>query len=301
MSNDAYIFIVIPVHNRRALTRGCLESLRKQTVKNFKVIVVDDGSTDGTSDMIRGEFPEITLLHGDGHLWWTRATNLAVKYALEHGAKFIMTLNNDTRALEDYVEKMIFWVERRPRSLLGALALDATSGRAIFGGEIINWGTGGSKFLLDTLEPSEWKGLHEVTHFPGRGLLIPAEVFSQIGLFDEKHFPHYAADYDFTHRARKAGFRVFCNYDARILIYPDESGNAEIRKTMTIANYKKHLFDIKGGANLKVFTIYSLKNCPAWCLPWFLFRGYVQRLFGYWIDFLVEKMRGLTHKPDQTI
>jgi GT2 family glycosyltransferase len=73
------IFIVIPVHNRRDFTRECLLSLRKQTYKNFKVIIVDDGSMDGTGDMIEKDFPEVIPLKGDGELWWTGATNMGVE------------------------------------------------------------------------------------------------------------------------------------------------------------------------------------------------------------------------------
>ncbi len=70
--------------------------------------------------------------------------------------------------------------------------------------------------LLDKLPKDQQKGLHKVTHFPGRGLWIPRKVFDVLGLFDEKKFPHYYADYDFTHSAVRAGFEIYCNYDARL-------------------------------------------------------------------------------------
>ena len=60
------IHIVIPVYNRRDITRNCLLSLREQTHTDFQVVVIDDGSTDGTSEMIQKEFPEVVLLMGDG-------------------------------------------------------------------------------------------------------------------------------------------------------------------------------------------------------------------------------------------
>ena len=69
------VYIVIPCFNRKKLTRGCLQALENQTYKDFKVIVVDDGSTDGTANMITREFPETILLFGDGNLFWTGATN----------------------------------------------------------------------------------------------------------------------------------------------------------------------------------------------------------------------------------
>ena len=125
--------------------------------------------------------------------------------------------------------------------------------------------------------------MHEVTHFPGRGFLIPTEVFRKIGFYDDKHFPHYAADYDFTHRAIKAGFKVYCNYDAKLFIYPDASGDRQNRAKKKLTNYFKHLFGIKGGGNLKIFSFYTLRNAPCYYIPTYLIRGYLQRIFGYWI------------------
>ena len=104
------LYIIIPVFNRKKFTEECLLSLRKQTNTNFKVIIVDDGSTDGTSEMIEKDFPEVILLKTKGDLFWTAATNLGIQHALDQQAKFIMTLNNDTLATEDFIEKMYFFI-----------------------------------------------------------------------------------------------------------------------------------------------------------------------------------------------
>src|SRR3972149_9777335 len=135
------LYIVIPVHNRKDFTHSCLLSLYRQTLTNFKIIVIDDGSTDGTSEMIQKEFPEVILLHGDGNLWFTAATNLGVRYALEHDADYIMTLNDDTIATYSFIEKMLFWAEREPKALLGAFALDTETKKPVYGGSHINWKT----------------------------------------------------------------------------------------------------------------------------------------------------------------
>ena len=277
------IFIVIPVYNRINFTKKCLNSIKQQTYQNYRVVVIDDGSTDGTAALLAEEFPEVHVIQGNGKLWWTAATNLGVLYALEKQADYILTLNNDTIVPDDFLDKMMDWAVKTPNSLLGAFAWDADTQQPVYGGEIINWKWANSKQLLDILPKDQWQGLHEVTHFPGRGLLIPAEVFHRIGLFDQKHFPHYAADYDFTHRAIRAGFKVYCNYDAKLLIYPDASGNAENRKKKSLRNYYNHLFGIKGGGNIKIFSIYTIKNCPWYFLPFFLIYGYIRRIFGYWL------------------
>jgi GT2 family glycosyltransferase len=291
------IFIVIPVHNRKALTRNCLVSLQNQSYKDFKIVIIDDGSTDGTYEMLRAEFPESIVFISDGHLWWTKATNIGVRYALEKGAASILTLNDDTVATPNFLETMNYWAEKQPEALLGAFALNAETERPYYGGEIINWKTAGTTMLLDVLKPEEYHGLHAVSHYPGRGLLIPSSVFKTIGFYDEKHFPQAVADDDLVHRAVRAGYKVYCNYDAKLLVFPAESGDVKLRSKKSFKNYCHHLFSIKGGGNLKLFSIYAIKNCPKEYLILFLPLGILRRIFGYLIDWAsetVQKMSGAT-------
>jgi len=285
------IFIIIPVHNRKKFTRDCLLSLKRQTVKDFKVIVVDDGSGDGTSGMIKKEFPETILIYGDGNFWWSKATNAGIEYALKKHTDYILTLNNDTIAASDFIEKMIFWAKKEPEALLGASSFSVETKGPVYGGEIIDWKTASCKPLLDTLEAEDRHGLHEVTHFPGRGLFIPKDVFSKIGLFDAESFPQTLADFDFTHKAIRAGYKVFINYDARLYVYPEESASIKIIKNKSLRNYYCHLFGIKGGANLKRFVLYAFKNCPKRYLIFFLTIGLFRRIFGYLIDWFIETLK----------
>jgi len=287
---EGKLAIVIPVYNRRDFTRKCLEFLRNQTVRDFQTIVVDDGSTDGTAEMIQRDFPEVMLAFGDGCLWWTGATNLGTKLALEAGAGYVMTLNDDTVPGPTFVEEMMAASRTNPRALIGAYSVDVSTGRPIFGGSRVSWATASDHDLLtDPRNPRA--GLVEVTHCPGRGLLIPAAAFRQIGLFDAVHLPHYLADFDFTHRARRFGFPIFCNYSAVLGIYPEASGDAANRQRRSLANYRRHLFHTKGGANLRDFCWYALRNCPKWLLPVCLPLGIARRLIGYPLDWF--RMNGM--------
>ena len=296
MINKEKIYIIIPVHNRKEFTHHCLLSLYKQTDKNFIIVIIDDGSIDGTEKMIINEFPEVILLKGDGDLWWTKATNLGVKFALDHRAEYILTLNNDTLLAEDYIEKMVYWSKKKKDALLGSLTLDIKSQKPIYGGEIINWKKVNSQFLLNTLTQDQYVGLHKVSHFPGRGLLIPSQVFLKIGYYDKENFPHYGADYDFTHRALRNGFEIYCNFDAKLYTYSEESGDYQNRKNKSIVNYFLHLFGRKGGGNIKIFIKYAVKNCPRRYLPTFITIGILKRIFGYLWDWFKEIF--LIHEVD---
>lgn len=275
------VYIVIPVHNRMEYTRECIASLKDQ-IPEDQIIIVDDGSTDGTKEMLATRFPHVIVLSGDGNLFWTAAINMGIRHALKLGAEYVMTLNNDTIASEDFLSQMMYWARQHPNSLLGALDVDAKSKKPYYGGEVINWALAKSRYLLDELKENEMHGLHEVSLFPARGLLIPKKVFDTVGLFEEKLLPHYIADYDFTHLARRNGFPVYCNYDAKLYTYPEEGGDKKISKNKTLRNYYKHLFDIKGGGNLKNFTIYTFRNCPPLLVPLSLSIGYARRLLGFW-------------------
>lgn len=277
------IYIITPVFNRKAFTENYLKALSKQTNKNFKTVIVDDGSTDGTSDMIKEKFPEVVLLKEKGDLWWAEATNIGVKYAIAQGADYIMTLNDDTLPSEDYIEKMYYWMGKEPEALLGALAIDVKTNKIIYGGEILHWGNGKSTYLINNLSKEEQKGLHKVNIFPGRGLLIPIKVFEKIGFYDSKNFPQTVADNDFAFRAINHGFKIYINYDAKIKIFPDESATVRLKNKKTLKNYYNHLFGIRGGGNLKWFIICTIKNSPKKYLIQHLGIGLLKRIFGYFI------------------
>lgn len=277
------LFIIIPVFNRVAFTKACLLSLRAQTYSGFRVVVVDDGSTDETATVLARDFPEVEVVTGTGSLFWTAGVNRGIERALALGATRVLTLNNDVLVTPDFVARMLHWAEEYPTAVLGALELDAATDEPVYGGERFNWLTHTRRELLQELPPEQHRGLHPVTYLPGRGLLIPRQVLTTIGLFDERRLPHYLADYDYTSVARRHGFPVYINYDARLRTYPDESGQEQTRRQRSWRGYYQHLFGIRGGGNLRNFTHFTLKNCPPPLVPLSLLNGYTRRLVGYFL------------------
>ena len=76
-------YIIIPVFNSRQITLNCLTLLHSQTYNKYSIIIVDDGSTDGTYQAIKEQFPNVTVLKGDGNLWWAGAVNFALNEILK--------------------------------------------------------------------------------------------------------------------------------------------------------------------------------------------------------------------------
>ena len=72
------IFIVIPIYNRKELTLACLASFAKQTYSEYELVIVDDGSTDGSQEAIKKIYPEATVIQGNGNWWWAKSVNEGV-------------------------------------------------------------------------------------------------------------------------------------------------------------------------------------------------------------------------------
>lgn len=272
------IYIVIPVYNRRELTRSCLIALERQTLNGFHVVVVDDGCTDGTSEMLDNEFPWVEVLRGDGNLWWTASTNWGVEYAIEHSADYILTLNDDTVPEPDYMEQMVKWASRYPDAILGSCALNIETHAYQDAGSQLDWFRAKYIQLLDLVPESQRTGLHELAFFHGRGCWIPVAVFRMIGLYDHKTFPQLVADEDFTLRAAKRGVKVYVNFDAKILAH--EASAIQSRRKYSWENYMEHLFGRRGAGNLRNFFIMAFRHCPAKYRLSYLMLGFCRRVLG---------------------
>ena len=277
------IYIVIPVYNRWKYTQACIESLNKQIYKDFKIIVVDDGSSDGTSEKINDLYPNVHVIKGDGNLWWTGGINEGIKYALSQKADYVLSLNNDTLTYPGYLQELINAAEKKPNSLIGSLAVDSETKKELYAAGFIKWYVDKYTDLLNDLGNDDKKGIHEVGFFPGRGLLIPKQVFDKVGLFDQKTFPHYMADYDFTLTAKKNGFKTYCCLEAKLGVYIDASGAHDIFSNKTFKNYKEHLFGMKGAGNLPLFYKYVIRHCPTLEIIPCITIGTLKRLTNYWL------------------
>ncbi len=214
------VAVVTPVHNRIEHTLAYLESLERCTYPNLAVVIVDDGSTDGTGPAIRARFPSVTVLSGDGELWWSAATNLGVEKAVALGSDYVLTLNNDVEVDPEFVGALVALAESRPRSLVGAkVNYRDDPERVWFCGAVLDPGTGDIRLLGG--REGDFREPREAEMLTGMGMLVPADAFAAVGLFDRVAFPQYLADSDFSLRAKANGYRLLV--EPRATIYADVS------------------------------------------------------------------------------
>ena len=275
-------------------TLKCLESLQNQTYRDYCVVVCDHGSTDGTSEKIKSAYPNVIVLQESSDLWWTGAINRCVEYVLNTGEPerdAVVTLNNDLEVDSDYLTALVSAAQRYPQSIITSAGYDIRTRQLVFPGARKNWYTSKVRQLdTETDRISGEVDLAEVTHAPGRGTLIPLKAFRDLGLYDEKHLPHYGADFDFTFRAySRGGYRILISYRAKVFSHVDATGMSVERRNFSFRGLMRYLTDMKSPANLSARWWLAINNCPRYLLPSFLLLDYFF-IVGSYFKFHVKRM-----------
>jgi GT2 family glycosyltransferase len=271
------IYVVVPVFNRKRLTERLLYCLRQQTFRNFEIIVIDDGSTDGTPELIAQKFSEAHLLRGDGNLWWTGATNVGIRHALAQASTgdAILLINNDLEMNPDYLESVHRVWHRTPRALIGSVTIDIDNPQIIVdGGTILNWWTAKTTNLNAGARLSDFAKDQslEVSVLSGRGTLIPIEVFHDVGLYNDRHYPQHG-DWELPARANRAGYRLIVSYAAVVKTHPKASYGTNVADSYSLADAKKYFFDVRSHMRLRswFFFAYDTAKNPLLFLSYLVF------------------------------
>jgi GT2 family glycosyltransferase len=265
------VFIVIPVHNRLKYTKKCLVSLSRQNYKNFTVVLVDDGSTDKTKKYYKKHFPHWKIIKGTGNWWWTRSMYEGVKYSISNSSKgdFILTMNNDCFSKSNYLSQIVKASTNNNRAIVGSLILDAeTPSKVIGAGVRINWKKGLVYGVAKTVTDkasfySKREIINRLDTLPGKGTLVPIEVFNKIGNFNYIRLPHYVSDYEFFCKAKKSDFSLIVSTKSKLYNFSKQTGSSHVRKKR--ASYKEitHLFfGRKSKLNIFDHINFILLCCP---------------------------------------
>ncbi len=264
--------VLIPNYNGRKFLSDSLGSLRNQTYRDFKTLVVDDFSTEDDVNFIHDNFPEVEVLALKKNGGFAKSVNAGLKYILEkYPASFVALMNNDTKADKDWLLTLIGRIKTD-----GSIA-SVTSNMFFYDhpetinsqGGTVDWNGDGYDANFGMPEETGRKESTEVFGACFGASLLSVEALKKIGLIDEK-FSAYFEDLDWSWRAHLSGYKIF--FEKNAVIYHRHSGSYKDK------NYRK-LYLCKKNALRTALKNWGIKNLPKEITKVML--GYFFAIVGY--------------------
>ena len=211
------VFIIVLNWNGLSDTLECLASLRALDYPNYSVVVVDNGSTDGSVPALREQFPEAHIIENTHNLGYAEGNNQGISYALAQGAGFVLVLNNDTVVEPALLTKLVSAAETHPDAGILSPRIYMLAHPTVL------WFAGG-KWIPEraTLvhvglgqedDGASCSGVVESDYASGCALFFRAEVAERIGLMDARFFAYWE-EADWCYRAKAAGYKILVTQSA---------------------------------------------------------------------------------------
>jgi GT2 family glycosyltransferase len=259
--------VIIPNWNGEKFLNTCLGSLRRQSTLDFETVVVDNGSTDGSVELVRRDFPEVRLVPLRENRGFSTAVNVGLRSS---NAEYAALLNPDTEADPGWLEALLGAARRHPEAGLFASKLVDFHDRRVLDGAGDALRRSGLPYRLGhgELDRGQFDSETFVFGACAAAALYRRALFEEIGSFDEDFFA-YCEDGDISFRSQLAGYR--CLYVPEAVVYHVGSASTGGKRSPTATR-----LGTQNGLNLMV------KNLPAslaWGLMPSVVAGQLSRIF----------------------
>ncbi|MBS0630224.1 MAG: glycosyltransferase family 2 protein [Verrucomicrobia bacterium] len=205
------VAVIVLNWNGKEDTIKCLQSLQKLSYKDLEIIVVDNGSTDGSQEALKTLFPKYTLIESGENLGYAGGNNVGIVYALKRPIEYLFILNNDTVVDPAIIEAFLEGFKQFPSvGILGSkiYLMNEPNRFDHFGGR---WNAKRLDFeyvgYRQVDDKKSWEIAIHLDYVCGAGIMVHRSVFETIGLFESRFFL-FCEETDFCFRAKRAGFDV---------------------------------------------------------------------------------------------
>lgn len=272
------IYIILPVHNRREITRRFIECLKIQTYKNFHLLLIDDGSTDGTAEMIQGQIQSITIIKGKGDWWWAGSLQQGYQWLKSQElsiSDIVLIINDDTEFDPDFLEIGLELLKKQEKTLLLAQCYSKQNQQLIDAGVHLDW----SRLSFEKASTPE-----QINCLSTRGLFLRVEDLFKIGGFHPKLLPHYLSDYEFTIRAHRKGMKLITDPSLKLWVDEEATGHHKLYSGSLFVSFRR-VFSKKSAFNPIIWTSFIVLTCPWKWKILNLYRVWIGRVWKYLVLF----------------
>jgi GT2 family glycosyltransferase len=266
--------IVIVSYNTKEILRNCINSIYENAGNlNFELLVVDNNSSDGSSEMVEKEFEKVILIKNEENLGFSKANNIGVK---KTNGKYVLFLNSDTLMGENTLSHMVSFMDKHKKAGAATCMVNLKNGKlddASHRGFPTPWNSfshfsGLSKIFGKTklfggynLGYMDLNNVHQVDSLAGAFMIVRREAGEEVGWWDEDYF-FYGEDLDFCYELKKKGWEIYFVPEVSIVHLKGVSGGIkDISKDLSKADdttkkkareerfkameifYKKHYMD----------------------------------------------------------
>jgi len=217
------VAIIILNWNGSKDTIECVDSVKNIDYPNFEILIVDNGSTDGSQDLFRIKYPSIAMIENRRNLGFAEGNNVGIKHALKKGTDYVLLLNNDTIVARDFLDKLVDHAKKDSKTgIFGPKIYWHNEPNRIqsVGASINLWGSkdlislwNGKDLLIwkrdryYPIDKGQFEDVREVETLSGAALLVKKEVIEKTGFLWNEYFASFE-DTDWCLRARREGYKV---------------------------------------------------------------------------------------------
>jgi GT2 family glycosyltransferase len=207
-----WVYVVILNWNLKQDTAECVESVLQSRYESYRVLVVDNGSSDGSPEYLARSFPSIEILANPDNLGFAAGSNVGIRYALERDADHAFVLNNDTTVDTEMLGQLVACAQGDER--IGIVAPKISYHQEPhriwrLGDRIHPWLPVPLSIGRDQVDRGQFGEPFDVDYVTLCGALVSSTVLRTVGLLDERFFFTYE-DADLCQRTRAAGYRIVC-------------------------------------------------------------------------------------------
>lgn len=255
--NSSYpkIHIILPIHNRIEKTKEFIYCTLLQKYKNYHLYLIDDGSTDGTTDFVKSKIKNMSLIKGNGHLWWSGALRKAYFHLMNKKIRvddIVWIANDDILFDKHHFESIVADQQLNSNTLVISPGISLFS-KSIEYGFQIDWPRLRFHHKTNNYNPDA---------LTTRGLYMYFNTYKQIGPTRPKYLPHYLSDLEYTIRAKKKGFNLIISNTTKIFVDRSTTGN----HVDNSKNFKEFLYNNllskKSAYNYLYTANFILLTCP---------------------------------------
>ena len=264
------IFIILPTFNRSNITNIFADCLLEQKFKNYHLILVDDGSTDDTVKSIKKKIKNITVIMGDGNLWWAGAVQQGINWLRRHIkdlSKVVLIANDDISFDENYLENAMRIINEKNINLVSRYE----NSKRINPFFCFNDDNG--KFILESQKN------YNPNCFAMNAVFFKLSFLMDIGNFHVRLLPHYLADIEFSYRAIKKGHKFIQDESVKVKWNIESTGIHEI-ENLKFFKFVKVVFSKKYSSNPISWTFFYFYTVKKRCV--------LIVITYYWLKFTIK-------------